>query len=133
MVIKMKSITKYLILIIASIVLCAGIVITNYVEYTQGKQFVTEDIYSASSQTYFVQKERDISETDLPNTININTATAQELSDFLPGIGKAKAENIVAYRKAIGGFKSVDELIEVSGIGESTLESIRSYCRISDD
>lgn len=65
-------------------------------------------------------------------TININTATADELSSFLPGIGDVKASRIVEYRETSGGFDSVDELIKVKGIGEKTLENIRPYCRISD-
>lgn len=61
-------------------------------------------------------------------TVNINTATAQELAAILPGIGEVKAQSIVDYREAVGGFNSVDELVEVSGIGAATLEKIRPYC-----
>lgn len=61
-------------------------------------------------------------------TVNINTATAQELAAILPGIGEVKAQSIVDYREAVGGFNSIDELVEVSGIGEATLERIRPYC-----
>lgn len=66
------------------------------------------------------------------STININTATAEELAEFLPGIGEIKAKRIVEYREASGGFDSVDELLNVSGIGEKTLEKLRPYCRVSD-
>lgn len=66
------------------------------------------------------------------STININTATAEELAEFLPGIGEVKAKRIVEYREASGGFDSVDELLNVSGIGEKTLETLRPYCRVSD-
>lgn len=66
-------------------------------------------------------------------TININTATAEELSDFLPGIGEVKARSIVDYREASGGFDSVDELLNVKGIGAKTLETLRPYCRVSDE
>lgn len=66
------------------------------------------------------------------DTININTASAAQLADFLPGIGEKKANGIVEYREKAGGFVSVDELIRVDGIGEKTLENIRPYCRISD-
>lgn len=66
------------------------------------------------------------------DTININTATADELAEFLPGIGPSKAAKIVQYREASGGFDSVDELINVSGIGEKTLANLRPYCRVSD-
>lgn len=52
--------------------------------------------------------------------LNINTATAAELEQ-LPGIGPALAERIVAYREVHGPFRSVDEMLAVSGIGEKTL------------
>lgn len=58
--------------------------------------------------------------------ININTATLSEL-DSLPGIGPTKAQAIIAYRNAHGGFKSVNELINVKGIGEATLNKIKPY------
>ncbi len=128
----MKLKTKYIIMAVACIVMCSVIVIVNYVEYMNSKELVVKDLYN-SERTVYAALNEVLSDTDKQETININTATAQELADFLPNIGKTKAENIVAYREAIGGFKSVEELIEVSGIGESTLNVIRDYCRVSDD
>lgn len=56
--------------------------------------------------------------------ININTASVSELMT-LDGIGEVKAKAIVEYRQVNGYFKSVDDLILVSGIGEKTLEKNR--------
>lgn len=61
--------------------------------------------------------------------LNINTATASEL-EALPGVGEVIAQRIVDYRTANGPFGSVDELIDVSGIGESTLASMRELVTV---
>ena len=62
---------------------------------------------------------------DLPPAIvHLNSATAEQL-DALDGIGPALAQRIVDYRDAHGGFGSVDELDDVSGIGPVRLESLR--------
>ncbi|MFC3115429.1 ComEA family DNA-binding protein [Cellvibrio fontiphilus] len=61
--------------------------------------------------------------------ININTADVAELTK-LKGIGIKKAEAIIAWREANGDFKSVDQLIEVKGIGEATLMQNRENIRI---
>ena len=61
--------------------------------------------------------------------ININTADAQALTK-LNGIGAKKAEAIVAWRKANGNFKTVDQLADVKGIGAKTVEANRKNIRI---
>ena len=57
--------------------------------------------------------------------VNINTADAATLDRVLNGIGPSKAEAIVAYRKANGPFRSIDQLASVKGIGLSTIEKNR--------
>jgi competence protein ComEA len=57
--------------------------------------------------------------------INLNTATLEQL-DTLPGIGPAIAQRIVDYRETIGGFTSIDEITQVSGIGEATFAKIKN-------
>ena len=54
--------------------------------------------------------------------IDINTADAETISAELTGVGLARAQAIVAYRDLHGPFRSVDELLNVKGIGERTLE-----------
>lgn len=65
-----------------------------------------------------------------PAVVNINTASASQLAASLPGIGEVKAAAIVSYRNANGPFRSVDELINVKGIGEATLEKLRPYATV---
>ncbi len=59
-------------------------------------------------------------------TVNLNSADAETLTRELKGIGATKARAIVEYRDEHGPFSSVDELLEVNGIGSATLEKIRS-------
>lgn len=62
--------------------------------------------------------------------IDLNAATEAQLDD-LPGVGPATAAAIVAYRTEHGRFRSVDELLEVRGIGETKLSAIRPKVRVS--
>jgi len=57
--------------------------------------------------------------------VEINQATATELATHLKGIGETKAKAIIDYRKKHGPFKSHDELLNVKGIGEKTLQANR--------
>jgi competence protein ComEA len=61
--------------------------------------------------------------------ININTATAPELVQ-LPGIGPALAESIIEFREANGPFQSIDDLVNVPGIGEAKLNNLRDLIRL---
>lgn len=54
--------------------------------------------------------------------LNINTATADMLSETLKGVGLKKAMAIIEYRKTYGPFHNIQELADVTGIGPSTLE-----------
>ena len=61
--------------------------------------------------------------------IDVNTATAIELEE-LPGVGEVIAQAIVDYRTENGPFTSIDQLVDVSGIGDATLESIRDLVTV---
>lgn len=63
--------------------------------------------------------------------VNLNTADAATLQRELVGIGATKAQAIVAYREEHGNFASVDELLEVKGIGEATLEKNRDKLSVN--
>ncbi len=58
--------------------------------------------------------------------ININTATAEVLTK-VPGIGPKTAEKIISYRKEYGTFQTVEDLLEVKGIGDKSLAKMKPY------
>jgi competence protein ComEA len=64
-----------------------------------------------------------------PGLVDLNTATADQL-DALPGVGPVLAERIVAWRDAHGPFASIDQLREVSGIGERKFASLRDLVTV---
>lgn len=55
-------------------------------------------------------------------TVNINTATAEELETLLIGIGEKKAKDIIQFRQENGLFEKAEDLIKIKGIGKSTVE-----------
>ena len=61
--------------------------------------------------------------------MNINTASINELKT-LTGIGESKAKAIISYREKNGGFKSIDEIKKVSGIGNATYEKFKDNITI---
>lgn len=66
---------------------------------------------------------------EVEGIVNLNTASVQELM-LLPGIGKSKAEAIVAYRQA-HPFKSSEELSEIKGIGPKMLQKLEKYLTVT--
>ena len=69
------------------------------------------------------------SQNSVPGLVNINTASASQL-DSLPGIGPAYAQRIIDYRNANGGFKSLEEIQNIKGIGPKTFEKLKNLIAI---
>lgn len=67
------------------------------------------------------------------SSVNINTASAQELAQALNGVGMAKAQAIVDYREMHGPFQSVQDLVKVTGIGLGIYERNEMILRIDND
>lgn len=76
-----------------------------------------------------VSNVEDISNQGSRPQININTATAEEL-DALPGVGEVTAARIIAYRDQNGPFRTVDDLIQVEGIADRTIDAFRDMVTI---
>lgn len=68
----------------------------------------------------------------IASPVNINTADAKTIGEALSGIGLKKAEAIVKYREEKGPFKTVEDLLNVAGIGEKTVEKIKNDVLLND-
>ena len=65
-------------------------------------------------------------------SININTADKETLMSVIKGVGEKKADAIITYRKENGPFKSVDELANIKGIGQSIIDKHRELLVTSE-
>ena len=79
---------------------------------------VEEDTSSEGPQEVLAEK-----------SVNLNTATLEEL-DLLPGVGPAIAQRIIDYREQNSGFYDIEEIMEVSGIGEKTFAKLEPYITV---
>lgn len=66
------------------------------------------------------------------DSVNINQASAPEIAEALQGVGLTKAEAIVSYRDSHGSFRHADELVNVKGIGLSTVDKNRDRINFGD-
>jgi competence protein ComEA len=64
--------------------------------------------------------------------VNLNTATVAQL-DALPGVGTSTAQRIVEYRQKNGGFKKIEELMNVKGIGEKSFLKLKPLITVSGE
>ena len=82
-----------------------------------------------------VETDRTVSQEDfMPDVspLDLNTATEEEL-DTLPGIGEELARRIVEYRETSGPFESVEEIMEVSGIGEAKFADLEGRITVNGE
>lgn len=98
-----------------------------------GQNFVIENsgeiciIYSEAIQERNVPNDSETAEdVVLSNGININTATKEEIM-VLPSIGDALSDRIIEYRESNDGFKNIEEIKNVYGIGDKTFEKIKDF------
>jgi competence protein ComEA len=62
--------------------------------------------------------------------VNLNTATAEQLAT-IPGVGQKMAERIIDYRQKNGGFKKVEDLMNVSGVGEKSFLKMKPLITVT--
>lgn len=86
------------------------------------KEIVTEETVSTVSNSNNIQQKKQ-------SIVNINSASQAEL-ETLPGIGPSIASKIVNYRKEKGNFSKIEDIKNVSGIGEAKFEKIKKYIKV---
>lgn len=102
----------------------------GFLAILMGAMLFNSSLYAETAKT-MVNKE--VQESHLStslNKININTATAEQLTQKLKGIGIKKAQKIVTYREKYGEFTDIEQLKEVSGIGDAIFEKNRELITI---
>jgi competence protein ComEA len=98
-----------------------------------GQELIVPDVFgNTGGAGDEVIAEEDATDTETPDyLIDINYATAEEL-ETLPGIGPTLAMRIVQYREEHGPFQTIEDIMNVSGIGQATFEAIKDYIYVSD-
>lgn len=94
-----------------------------------GQKVYIPSINDTQVETYIQNDAGDnviVQDSSSSSLININSATQSEL-DSLPGIGPSTASKIIDYRNKNGDFKNIEDLMNVSGIGEAKFNNIRDY------
>jgi competence protein ComEA len=76
------------------------------------------------------ESKSEATKTAVAATVNLNTATVEQL-ESLPGIGRSTAQRIVEHRQKTGGFKKIEELMNVKGIGEKAFLKLTPFIIVS--
>ena len=85
----------------------------------------------AAGDVVFAQKSGVKPSAAAPTVVNLNTATATQIAT-LPGVGEKAAQRIIEYREKNGGFKKIEELMNVKGIGEKSFLKLKPLITVGD-
>ncbi len=66
-----------------------------------------------------------------PRVVNVNTASAAQL-ETLPGVGPSTAQRIIEYRRTVGPFRRIEDIMNVKSIGEKKFENMKQYISVTD-
>ena len=118
-----KNYSTEKILLIVALILFAGIIFFN--AFYKSDASIPSVIYINENDKVNSENLDDNESNRNLNNININTATVEELSENLSGVGESIAKRIVEYREHNGEFTNIEDIKNVSGIGDKMFESIK--------
>ena len=81
--------------------------------------YVYQNLYEEDAEILLTNEENEVD-----SKVNINTASKEKL-ETLPGVGETTAQKIIDYREANGKFKTIEDIKNVSGIGDAKYESLK--------
>lgn len=96
---------------------------------TLGSKENSKKTVSSQNNKSSVVKNNSVSEKHINYPLNLNTATVEDLMS-VDGIGESRAWQIVSYRNEIGKYTSVEEIKNISGIGDGVFEKIAPYLTV---
>lgn len=121
----MKSTKSDSLIMLSIVFIILGVIVLAYC-FMQPKVYEPVEEKASSSESVSTYEE---SKTEVEYPLNLNTATAEELST-IKGIGMNKAYAIIEYRDVIGGYTSVEQIKDISGISDSLYPSIAGYLTV---
>ncbi len=116
-------------LIAIALILCAVLIGYNILFVKEPQAIVVQtDIAEGTDNNFFTAEEGYITPS---GKVNINTASAEEMKEELDGIGEVIAQRIVSYRETNGPFADIQQIQNVSGIGDKKFAAIEDKITVS--
>lgn len=113
----------------AILLILAAIIILVMLELPSETSEQVSGIVVKSPETTTVENTTYASANNGTKIINLNTATLEEL-DTLQGIGESRARSIIAYREHLGGYTSIEQIKDISGISDTIFDNIKDQITV---